>query len=152
LKKRSSHTYCALPINLGVIILLLFFDITFPSIFCSRYAKVTDITSERRLGTVIVNREWQTAEMWSLQVVFKGRNNRRIIKCLREQRSRTLAEMEVSSSLTNPKSQLDSTCRNATVYFQWSWLAIMLRLYEATRTYMICWCPLPVPVRSFNCF
>jgi hypothetical protein len=60
--------------------------------------------------------------------------------------------MEVSSSLTNPKSQLDSTCRNATVYFQWSWLAIMLRPYEATRTYMICWCPLPVPVRSFNCF
>lgn len=33
---------------------------------------------------------------------------------------RTLGEMEVSSSLTNPKSQLDSTCRNATVYFQWS--------------------------------
>lgn len=32
---------------------------------------------------------------------------------------RTLGEMEVSSSLTTPKSQLDSTCRNATVYFQW---------------------------------
>jgi len=32
---------------------------------------------------------------------------------------RTLGEMEVSSSMTNPKSQFDSTCRNGTVYFQW---------------------------------
>jgi hypothetical protein len=36
--------------------------------------------------------------------------------------------MEVSSSMTNPKSQIDSTCRNGTVYFQCRWLAIMLRL------------------------
>ena len=32
---------------------------------------------------------------------------------------RILGEMEVSSSMTNPKSQFDSTCRNGTVYFQW---------------------------------
>ncbi|MFZ0513526.1 MAG: hypothetical protein WAM14_18110 [Candidatus Nitrosopolaris sp.] len=32
---------------------------------------------------------------------------------------RTLGEMEVSSSMTNPKSQFDSTCRDGTVYFQW---------------------------------
>ena len=32
---------------------------------------------------------------------------------------RTLGEMEVSSSMTNPKPQIDSTCRNGTVYFQW---------------------------------
>jgi hypothetical protein len=32
---------------------------------------------------------------------------------------RTLGELEVSSSMTNPKSQIDSTCRNGTVYFQW---------------------------------
>jgi hypothetical protein len=32
---------------------------------------------------------------------------------------RTLGEMEVSSLMTNPKSQFDSTCRDGTVYFQW---------------------------------
>ena len=32
---------------------------------------------------------------------------------------RTLGEMEVSSSMTNSISQIDSTCRNGTVYFQW---------------------------------
>ena len=32
---------------------------------------------------------------------------------------KTLGEMEVSSSMTNPKSQFDSTCRDGTVYFQW---------------------------------
>ncbi|HYT01583.1 MAG TPA: hypothetical protein VEL70_01655 [Candidatus Acidoferrum sp.] len=32
---------------------------------------------------------------------------------------RTLGEMEVSSSMTNPKSQFDSTCRDGTVYFRW---------------------------------
>ena len=33
---------------------------------------------------------------------------------------RTLGEMEVSSLMMNPKSQFDSTCRDGTVYFQWS--------------------------------
>ncbi len=32
---------------------------------------------------------------------------------------RTLGEMEVSSSMTNPKSQFDSTCKDGTVYFRW---------------------------------
>ena len=31
----------------------------------------------------------------------------------------TLGEMEVSSLMTNPKSQFDSTCKDGTVYFQW---------------------------------
>ena len=38
---------------------------------------------------------------------------------------RTLGEMEVSSSMTNPKSQFDSACRDGTVYFQWRWLDII---------------------------
>ncbi len=32
---------------------------------------------------------------------------------------RTLGEMEVSSLMTDPKSQYESTCRDGTVYFQW---------------------------------
>jgi len=32
---------------------------------------------------------------------------------------RTLGEMEVSSLMTNPKPQYESTCRDGTVYFQW---------------------------------
>lgn len=32
---------------------------------------------------------------------------------------RTLGEMEVSSLMTNPRSQYESTCRDGTVYFQW---------------------------------
>ncbi len=32
---------------------------------------------------------------------------------------RMLGEMEVSSSMTNSKSHVDSTCRDGTVYFQW---------------------------------
>ena len=32
---------------------------------------------------------------------------------------RTLGEMEVSSLMTNPKPQFDSTCKDGTVYFQW---------------------------------
>ena len=33
--------------------------------------------------------------------------------------NRTLGEMEVSSLMTNPKPQYESTCRDGTVYFQW---------------------------------
>ncbi|MDP9290531.1 MAG: hypothetical protein M3P08_20365 [Thermoproteota archaeon] len=32
---------------------------------------------------------------------------------------RMLGEMEVSSSMTNSQSHVDSTCRDGTVYFQW---------------------------------
>ena len=32
---------------------------------------------------------------------------------------KTLGEMEVSSLMTNPKPQYESTCRDGTVYFQW---------------------------------
>lgn len=32
---------------------------------------------------------------------------------------RMLGEMEVSSSMTNSQSHVDSTCRGGTVYFQW---------------------------------
>jgi hypothetical protein len=30
-----------------------------------------------------------------------------------------IEELSNASSMTNPKSQIDSTCRNGTVYFQW---------------------------------
>jgi len=104
---------------------------TVPSIFCSRYAQVTDITSERRLEAVIVNDEWQTADIQArIEMLLKGDPSKsyskeEIIEELSNayengEIERTLREMEVSSSMTNPKSQLDSTCRNATVYFQWS--------------------------------
>jgi hypothetical protein len=32
---------------------------------------------------------------------------------------RTLGEMEVLSSMTNPTSRVDSTCGSGTVYFRW---------------------------------
>ncbi len=32
---------------------------------------------------------------------------------------RILGEMEVSSSMTNSQSHVDSTCRGGTVYFRW---------------------------------
>lgn len=79
---------------------------TFPSIFCSRYAQVTDITSERRLEAVIVNGEWQTADIQArIEMLLKGDPSKsyskeEIIEELsnayeNSEVERTLGEMEV---------------------------------------------------------
>jgi hypothetical protein len=87
--------------------------------------------------------------------------------------SKSYSKEEIIEELSNAdeNSEVERTWRKGSIKFsdeskiatqfylqKWNCLlsmemiSIMLRLYEATRTYMICCCPLPVPVRSFNCF
>lgn len=109
-----------------------------------------------------INGEWQTADIQArIEMLLKGDPSKSYSKEeIIEELSNADENSEVERTWRKGSIKFSDESKIATQFYLQKWncllsmemISIMLRLYEATRTYMICCCPLPVPVRSFNCF
>ena len=158
-----------MPFLLGAPLILLkalyfYFEMqNLPSFLLLLHAQDTDIVSRLVQERLVLNGKWQNgwyssqnrnvAEGWTLEVIFKGRNNWQIIGQLSEYGSRKNAWRNGSIKFND-----ELTVARRFYMQRWNCLFSMeiisyyAQTFWGTRMYLICCSPLTFYFSRFNCF